>query len=185
MLDMRQKDLALIGKYTAQGDQAALAAALNQAFDRNALTVNEAKDAMVQLYAYCGFPRSLNALATLMNVVNTRKEQGLSTVEGRTATPLPANTDMLVHGTQTQTALIGQPVAGALFDFAPDADRYLKSHLFGDIFTSDLLNWQEREIVTIAALANINGVESQLNAHKNIGKHNGLSDKQLDEIEKL
>ncbi|UOO81082.1 carboxymuconolactone decarboxylase family protein [Uruburuella testudinis] len=184
MLTTRQQDLALIGKYTARGDQTALAAALNQALD-NGLSVNEAKDALVQLYAYCGFPRSLNALTTLMNVTNSRKAQGIATREGRTATPLPADTDILHKGTQTQTELVGQPVSGALFDFAPDADRYLKTHLFGDIFASDLLNWQEREIITIAALANINGVESQLNAHKAIGKHNGLTDEQLQAIEAL
>ena len=49
-----------------------LNAALNQGLDAG-LTVSEAKEILVQLYAYVGFPRSLNALGELMKVVEARK----------------------------------------------------------------------------------------------------------------
>ncbi|KJS29540.1 MAG: hypothetical protein VR64_20520 [Desulfatitalea sp. BRH_c12] len=40
--------------------------ALNQGLDAG-LTVNEIKEILVQLYAYAGFPRSLNAIGTFMD----------------------------------------------------------------------------------------------------------------------
>ena len=55
------KELAIVdlSAATARGDQTALANALNMGFD-NGLTLNEAKELVGQLYAYCGFPRSGN-----------------------------------------------------------------------------------------------------------------------------
>jgi hypothetical protein len=45
----------------------------------------------------------------------------------------------------------GVPVRGPLFDFAPAIDEYLKTHLFGDIFERDSVDWQSRELATAAA----------------------------------
>ena len=61
---LTKKELAIIdlSAATARGDQAALANALDLGFD-NGLTLNEAKELVGQLYAYCGFPRALNAAA--------------------------------------------------------------------------------------------------------------------------
>lgn len=84
-----------------------------------------------------------------------------------------------------QTQLAGQKVTGALFEFSPRIDRYLKAHLFGDIFADDRLTHQEREIVTIAALGSMSGVQSQFAAHIGIGRNTGLSDAQIDAIEEL
>jgi quercetin dioxygenase-like cupin family protein/alkylhydroperoxidase/carboxymuconolactone decarboxylase family protein YurZ len=58
----------------------------------------------------------------------------------------------------------------------------LKAHLFGDIFQRDVLNWQDRELSTLAALANIEGVNAQLQGHMVIGMHNGLTPEQLREV---
>jgi hypothetical protein len=55
----------------------------------------------------------------------------------------------------------------------------LKGHLFGDIFGRDNLDFQSREIATIAALANIEGVNAQLEAHFNIGFNTGLTEVQM------
>ncbi|WP_241008615.1 carboxymuconolactone decarboxylase family protein [Aggregatibacter actinomycetemcomitans] len=108
-LTQRQQALAAIGAFTATGNQAELKTTLNHALDEG-LTVMEAKDAMVQLYAYTGFPRSLNALFTLVKTVKERQEKGLKTEQGRTATALPKGMNMLEVGTKTQTDLVGQAV---------------------------------------------------------------------------
>ncbi|WGE32207.1 carboxymuconolactone decarboxylase family protein [Actinobacillus genomosp. 2] len=181
-LSARQFSLAQIGALTAKGDLENLKIAVNTALD-NGLTVNEIQDAMVQLYAYTGFPRSLNALGVLSQTVKARQEKGIKTERGKTATLLPTNTDMLALGTETQTALVGQKVD--LSALSPDIDRYLKTHLFGDIFASDLLTWQEREIVTVAAFNQLSGVESQLNAHIGISKKNGVTDEQIATIQNV
>ena len=44
------------------------------------LTVSEEKEVLTQLYAYCGFPRSMGALVTLMNLTKERAAQGLSLI---------------------------------------------------------------------------------------------------------
>ncbi|SEQ68190.1 carboxymuconolactone decarboxylase family protein [Basfia succiniciproducens] len=181
-LSARQLSLAQIGAFTATGDMDSLKTAVNQALD-SGLSVNEIKDAMVQLYAYTGFPRSLNALNALAETVKEREAKGLKSEQGKTATPLPANTDILALGSQTQAELTGQKVD--ISALSPEIDRYLKTHLFGDIFASDLLNWQEREIVTVGALSHLQNVESQLNAHIGISKKNGVSDEQIAAIKAI
>ena len=52
------------------------------------------------------------------------------------------------------------------YDFCPQDDYYLKSHLFGDIFAGDQLSVSDRELVTVAALSSMKGVESQFASHK-------------------
>lgn len=133
---------------------------------------------MVQAYAYCGFPRSLNALATLMQTVEERGNKD----ELGSEPSAKSEGDALTYGTENQTKLVGTEVKGKLFEFAPAIDEYLKSHLFGDIFARDNVDWKTRELATIAMLAVRDGVESQLNAHIDIGKHNGLTDNDVAEI---
>ena len=146
------------------------------------LTLNEVKEILLQLYAYCGFPRSLNGLSCFMSVVKSRSEKGLSDDEGRTATPPPADWNSVQAGSLTQTQLVGQPVSGPLFDFAPAIDVWLKAHLFGDIFQRDVLDWQDREWVTVSALAVLGGVNSQLKSHFAICLNIGILPEQLSEF---
>jgi 4-carboxymuconolactone decarboxylase len=55
----------------------------------------------------------------------------------------------------------------------------LKDHLFGDIFGRDNLDFQGREITTISALASMEGVDPQLQAHFNIGFNTGLTEARM------
>ncbi|MEZ5580478.1 MAG: carboxymuconolactone decarboxylase family protein [Candidatus Competibacteraceae bacterium] len=68
-------------------------------------------------------------------------------------------------GKAVQTQLVGKPVSGPLFDFAPAINQLLQSHLFGDLFGRGILDYPDREIVTVSALASLDGVDSQLKAH--------------------
>lgn len=70
-------------------------------------------------------------------------------------------------------------MSGPLFDFAPIIDRYLKAHLFGDIFQRDVLDWATRELATVSMLAALSGAESQLKSHYAISLRNGLTAQQL------
>ena len=160
---------------TARGDQSALAVALSAGFDAG-LTLNEAKELVGQLYAYCGFPRALNAAATLMKVASEKHP-----AEGPAPNPPPEG-KAVDFGTANQTKLCGAPVKGALFDFHPQLDEYLKAHLFGDIFARDNLDWRTRELATIAALAARPETAPQMQAHIAIGKLNGVTDAQAAEI---
>ena len=175
-LSLNQQNLVLISSYTASGDMKKLEPAIVKGLE-DGLTINEIKESLVQLYAYCGFPRSLNALSVLLNVSKSKKYK-----DGVEGIPLDKNADKNKIGENTQTELVGQPVKGELFEFAPAIDDYLKEHLFGDIFARGVLSHKDREIVTIAALSAMDGVNPQLNAHIQIGKNTGLTDKQVSEI---
>ncbi len=178
-LTARQQAIVPIASCTASGDIGTLKLAIGDGLDAG-LTVNEIKEVIVQLYAYAGFPRCLNALAAFSETLETRKQQGIIDVPGDEAGPFPRDGKTALElGTETQTALVGAPVRGGLMDFAPAADQFLKSHLFGDIFGRDNLDWQSREIATVAALASIPGVESQLRSHINISMNIGITPAQL------
>ncbi len=182
VLTQKQHNIVMISSYTAKGDMKNLEAALNKGLDEG-MTVNEIKEILVQAYAYCGFPRSLNGLSTFMKVMDTRKDKNDKT--GDEARVLPKDTDKFAYGDDVQFKLTGKRFKGGVFEFAPAIDEYLKEHLFADIFARGVLSYQEREIATIAYLSTIKGVEPQLNSHINVGKHNGLTDEQVEEILKL
>ncbi len=177
-LSEKEKSIVIISSFTAKGDLPQLKTALHDGLNAG-LTVNETKEALIQLYAYTGFPRSLNALNTFMAVLKERKAKGINDPEGTAAAPLPKKKTKLQFGTEMQTKLIGQPIKGAVYEFAPTIDQFLKEHLFGDIFGRNNLDWKTRELVTIAALAALGNVEGQLRSHFNVGMYNGLTEPQL------
>ncbi|MBR1927070.1 MAG: carboxymuconolactone decarboxylase family protein [Bacteroidales bacterium] len=162
-LSERQLLLCACASLEAQGDLERLEPAISKALD-GGVTVGELKEAFSQLYAYTGFPRSLNALGVLNKVLENNRKPFWQ--EGKPWTR-PAIWDdaeqALRQGTQVQERLTGRPFN---YDFCPQDDYYLKSHLFGDIFAGDGLSAADRELVTVAALSGLKGVEPQLAAHK-------------------
>jgi alkylhydroperoxidase/carboxymuconolactone decarboxylase family protein YurZ len=181
-LSKEQQAIAPIAAFAAVGDMAKLDAALNQGLDAG-LTVSDEKEILVQLYAYAGFPRSLNALGELMKVLAARKQRGIEDAAGRgPSQPIPTGEKLLAVGTANQTKLSGRPVKGPLFEFTPAIDEFLKTHLFGDIFARDNLDWQSRELATVGALAAMPGVQAQLQAHVRISMNVGLSAAQLRQV---
>lgn len=177
VLNTKQKSIVMISSYTAQGDIENLEKALNKGLD-NGLTANEIKEILVQMYAYCGFPRSLNGLTTFKKVVEGRND----VILGKEGKNLPNNIDKFSYGDKVQVELTGNHVKGGIFEFAPTIDKYLKEHLFADIFGRGVLTYKEREIATISALSSMQGVESQLKSHIKCGKNSGLKDEQINEI---
>lgn len=177
-LSATRQHLSTIAALEARGDLERLAPAINAGLDAG-LTVNQIKEALSQLYAYTGFPRSLNALGVLQRVVDDREQQGKAVNMGPDADPLPQDYDALVQGTQVQTRLSGQPFN---YEFAPQTDYYLKAHLFGDIFARSTLSEPEREIVTVSAIAALEGCEPQLQAHVRGARNMGVTDDEIHAI---
>ena len=185
-LTERQKGLAACACLMAQGDLERLEPTVRQALD-NGVTINELKEAFSQLYAYTGFPRSLNALGALSKVLESSSPiggngKGGSWKEGK-SWMRPAEWDDAKKayelGTKNQTQLSGKPFN---YEFCPQDDYYLKSHLFGDIFAGDQLSAADREIVTVAALSGLEGVAPQLAAHKQGAVNMGNSKQLVDEL---
>lgn len=176
-----QRAIIPIAISTALGDMPQLVLAIEQGFDQQ-LPISTAKEVMVHLHAYVGFPRSVNALNTLLTVVKRRRDQGIQDCEGDSEPTETINPDSLRIGTANQTALVGQPVTGKLFEFCPAIDQCLKAHLFGDLFQRPQLSWPDRELSTLCALAVMSGVSSQLKSHFQISLHSGFTVPQLQEF---
>lgn len=180
-LNARQQAIVPIAAFTANADLAKLKPALVEGLD-SGLTVNEIKEILVQIYAYAGFPRSLNGIHAFMAVLEERQARGIKDEVGKDAGPPPADFNRDAYGAKIRAKLAGQkeiPPPGGYQVFTPVIDTYLKEHLFADIFVRDVLNHQERELVTIAALAAMPGTEGQLRFHFGAAMNTGFSEAQL------
>jgi 4-carboxymuconolactone decarboxylase len=102
--------------------------------------------------------------------------------EGKTASPV-GDADKYQTGKKTLQTLTGKEekmLVGANA-FSPAIDTFLKEHLFADIFSRDILNYQQRELVTVSALASMSGVAPQLQAHIGMAINTGITSSQLSE----
>lgn len=153
-LTTRQQHLITISALTATNNVAQLPDALHAALDAG-LTINEINEELAHIYAYCGFPASSRATNQFKQVVNERVACGIHDVQGPTASPITDTADTYARGEQNQMLVTGSTVQqlAAAFSFSPVLDRFLKEHLFADIFGRDVLSFLERELVTVSALA--------------------------------
>jgi 4-carboxymuconolactone decarboxylase len=180
-LSSKQQSIIPIAAFTANGDMEKLRTALNEGLDAG-LTVNEIKEILVQMYAYAGFPRSLNGINAFMAVMDERKAKGVRDEIGKEASPLPANMNKNEYGAKLRARLAGQeviPPPGGYQLFVPVIDTFLKEHLFADIFARDILDYQTRELVTISSLASMTGTAGQLQFHLGAALNTGLNEAQM------
>ena len=105
-LDQRQQCIIPIAAFTADGDIERLKPVLNHGLDAG-LTVNEIKEILVHLYAYTGFPRSLNAMSAFMEIVDERKAKGIEDALGKEASPFPSDMDKDAYGAKVRAKLSG------------------------------------------------------------------------------
>jgi alkylhydroperoxidase/carboxymuconolactone decarboxylase family protein YurZ len=183
-LTVPEQSIVTIAALTAVTDLEHLKTELNTGLDAG-LTINEIKEVLVQMYAYCGFPRSLSGISTFMAVVAERKAKGIKDEEGKEASPVSDSIGKYERGRKTLETLSKTPQvkpAPGFGEFAPRIDAFLKEHLFADIFDSDVLSYQQRELATIAALAAMQGVAPQLQSHLAMGMNTGLTESQLKQV---
>ncbi|MDR1901827.1 MAG: carboxymuconolactone decarboxylase family protein [Treponema sp.] len=180
-LSAKQRSIVTISAFTASGETGRLKTALNEGLDAG-LTVNEIKEVLIQLYAYSGFPRSLNGINAFSGVIKARESRGIKDETGAEPQALPPDADRYQTGRENLAELTGQPIdappAGYAV-FVPVIEVFLKEHLFADIFARGVLNNQERELATISALSNIPGVNAQLQSHIGVAMNTGLTEAQI------
>jgi len=180
-LTSKQQSIVQIAALTAKGELQDLKPALNKGLNAG-LTVNEIKEVLVHLYAYCGFPRSIRGLQTFMEVLDERKAKGIADIVGKEASPIPDERSKYDRGKENLEKLTGMPQTGpqtGYAAFAPIIEIFLKEHLFADIFERDVLIFAERQLVTISVLSAIGGAEPMLRSHLNICLNVGLTQEQL------
>lgn len=184
MLSEKQRKIVAISAYTAKGDLFKLKTELNNGLDAG-LTINQIKESLVHLYAYCGFPRSLRGLQTFMEVVDERKAKGITDERGAEASPIKDDRSKYERGTDILVELTKLPpeaFKAGYAEFAPEIEVFLKEHLFADLFERDVLTYAERQLVTVSVLASIGGVEPMLRSHLNNSLNVGLSPGQLQQF---
>ncbi len=182
-LSARQQSIVLIASHTASGDLDRLAHALNVGLD-SGLTINEIKEVLLQLYAYCGFPRSLQGINTFMAVLEDREARGHQDEVGTTASEV-GHENRYEKGAQVLEGLTGRPQnrpRSGYAAFFPTIELFLKEHLFADVFGRGVLSYQDREITTVAALVSMGGVEPMARAHMGLALHVGITRSQLEHL---
>lgn len=182
MKELSKKDelIVKISALTSSGKTDELKSVFEEALN-NKMSINEINEILIQSYAYCGFPRSLNGISVFMETVKARKSKGTKDIQGEMAKILPCNKKSET-GEKIREQLAGGKVQGEWQTFAPGIEQYLKEHLFGDIFYRGILTYKEREMATISMLSAMNGVNSQLKSHLSMGKNAGLTDKEIEGI---
>ena len=184
-LSAKQQAIPLIAASMAASDMPKLNAALNQGLDAG-LTVSEAKEILVQLYAYVGIsekPQRARRVAEGRGGTQATRHPGRA--GARAQPPIPTGDELVAVGMANQTRISGAPVKGAVMEFAPVINQFLQAHLFGDIFERDNLDWQSRELATVGALAATPGVEAQLRSHMSASMRVGLSAAQLRQVTRI
>lgn len=183
-LSLKQQGIVSIAATTAKGDLSKLKPELNLGLDAG-LTVNQIKEIIVHLYAYCGFPRSIRGLQTLMVVLDERKAKGITDEVGAEASQINDDRSRYDRGKEILEKLTGVKEEGpktGYAAFAPEVEIFLKEHLFADLFERDVLTYAERELVTVSVLSSIGGVEPMLRSHLNICLKVGLTSNQLQQF---
>ena len=180
----QQRQFIAVAALTAQGSLETLKPRLNSALD-SGVTVNQLKEAIVHVYAYCGFPRSIRGLQTLMAVLEERKAKGIKDERGPDASSIMDTRSKYDRGKDILAKLTGVLQDGpktGYAAFSPEIETFLKEHLFADLFERDVLSYAERELVTISVLSSIGGVEPMLASHLNICLNVGITPAQLREF---
>ena len=181
VLTSREQAIVAVASYTGKGDLEHLKAAFVRALEAG-MTINEVNEVLIHAYAYCGFPRSLRAIQTFMRLVDERKANGIKDKVGREASVITDSGNRYERGRDVLAERSGVPADAAKAGyalFAPVIERFLKEHLFADLFERDLLTYRERELATVSILAGVGGVEPMFKSHAAICLHLGIMLEQL------
>ena len=128
------------------------------------ITPEEVKELLYQSVPYVGFGRAHNFFGVVIKVFD---KKGIDL-------PLPprSNTnseDRYEKGLKIQNRYFGEEFIAAMKQARPEGqkhfDSFLEGYCFGDFYTRDGLNDQQRELITFTFIATLGGCENQLRSH--------------------
>lgn len=162
-LDNRMRELVTITVLTTIQALPQLKAHLNACLNVGCTPV-ELREAVYQCAPFIGFPRTLNAIGVLNEVLTDR---GVSL-------PLPkqgtvADEERYEKGLAFQIPVYGDGIKGRYTwlpkPFNEAVPRFLTEHCFGDFNTRTGLDQKTRELLTVVLLAALGGAEVQVKSH--------------------
>ncbi len=181
-MDSKRQHITEVAALTGKGDLDKLKTVLIDGLN-DGMAVSELKEVMVHAYAYCGFPRALRGLQTLVAVLDERKAKGIEDDWGRKASPITDTRSKYERGRDILVEISGIPADAPKADYAilaPEIEVFLKELLFADLFERDVLTYAERELTTVAVIASLGkGVEPMLKGHMGIALNVGITPDEL------
>ena len=162
-LDNRMRELVTITVLTAIQALPQLKAHLNACLNVGCTPV-ELREAIYQCAPFIGFPRTLNAIGVLNEVLTSYgvslplPRQGTVEDEERYEKGLAIQAPVYGDEIRDRYAWLPRP-----FDEA--VPRFLTEHCFGDFHTRAGLDQRTRELLTVVLLAALGGAEVQVKSH--------------------
>ena len=128
------------------------------------ITPEEVKELLYQSVPYVGFGRAHNFFCVVIKVFD---KKGIDLpLENRSNT---TNENRYEKGREIQDRYFGVEMIRAINDNAPEGQKhfntFLEGYCFGDFYTRDGLNDQQRELITFTFIATLGGCENQLRGH--------------------
>lgn len=162
---LSEKDsiLAILASLIACQSPKAFKKILLSALDKD-ITPQEVKELLYQSVAYVGFGRAHNFFGVVIKVFD---KKGIEMpLENRSNTD-PQN--RYEKGLEIQNRYFGKDFIKAMNENTPEDqqhfNRFLEGYCFGDFYTRDGLNDQQRELITFVILSSLGGCENQLRGH--------------------
>lgn len=124
----------------------------------------EVKELLYQSVPYIGFGRAHNFFGVVIKVFD---KKGIDLpLENRSNT---TSENRRQKGREIQDRYFGAEMIQAMNDNAPEGQKhfntFLEGYCFGDFYTREGLNDQQRELITFTFIATLGGCENQLRGH--------------------
>lgn len=128
------------------------------------ITPVEVKELVYQSVPYVGFGRAHNFFGVVTKIFDKKE---IDNPLGSRSNTTPENRHL--KGRELQDKYFGAEMIQMMNDNAPEGqqhfNRFLEGFCFGDFYTRDGLNDQQRELITFVFIATLGGCENQLRGH--------------------
>jgi 4-carboxymuconolactone decarboxylase len=128
------------------------------------ITPEEIKELLYQSVPYVGFGRAHNFFGVVIKVFD---KKGIEMPLGNRSNTTPDN--RCKKGRELQDKYFGGEIIQAMNDNAPEGQKhfntFLEGYCFGDFYTRDGLDDQQRELIAFVFIATLGGCENQLRGH--------------------
>lgn len=184
-LSPKNRELVLVAGLIALGDNTTeLSVHINGALN-SGWTALEMQEVMLQMSVYSGLPSSVNGMNTLKEVLDQRKQRGITDVTG---TPLASKqktekSRLEVGSNQLEKLQVieAKALQDAYKDVSPNFAKHVIEYAFGEILSRPTLDYQTREMITIAALTAM-GATNQLKFHIQGALNLGIHSREIADI---
>lgn len=167
-LSPRLRELVLVAGLIAINDKTPeLQIHMNEALNLG-WTVIEMQEVILQMSVYSGLASSINGMNALENLLDKRKERGLTNTQASLLKPkretVISQLDVGAKQLEKLEVIDAKALQDTYKDVSPNFAKHVIGYAFGSILSRPELGFQTREILTIAALTAI-GASNQLAFH--------------------